>query len=73
MRTRFAQLWYYEERDFPGREPKLCEAGAIRYAEAGPATLRLIDAAKAAEVLLPLLKEQPDLVLGPRANIASTP
>jgi aminoglycoside 3-N-acetyltransferase len=60
---------YYEERDFPSLEPLLSEAGAIRYAEAGPATLRLIDAAKAAEVLLPLLREQPDLVLGPRATV----
>jgi aminoglycoside 3-N-acetyltransferase len=61
---------YYEERDFPSLEPRLRAAGAIRSAEAGPATLRLIDAAKAVEVLLPLLRAEPDLVLGPRAATA---
>jgi aminoglycoside 3-N-acetyltransferase len=65
---RHTDIPHYEERDFPSLEPALRDAGAIRYGKAGPATLRLIDAAKADEVLLPLLREQPDLVLGERAS-----
>jgi aminoglycoside 3-N-acetyltransferase len=57
---------YYEERDYPSLEPLLRQAGAIRYGTAGNATIRVIDAARATDVLLPLLKENPDLVLGPR-------
>lgn len=59
---------YYEERDFPSLEPLLQDAGAIRYGTAGKATLRLIDATRASDTLLPLLRENPDLVLGPRAS-----
>ena len=59
---------YYEDRDFPGLEPLLRQADAIRYGTAGRATTRLIEAAPAAAVLLPLIREQPDLVLGPRAR-----
>jgi aminoglycoside 3-N-acetyltransferase len=57
---------YYEERDYPSLEPLLNDAGAIRYGTAGNATIRLIDATHATDVLLPLVKENPDLVLGPR-------
>jgi aminoglycoside N3'-acetyltransferase len=57
---------YYEERDYPSLEPLLKKAGVIRYGMAGNATVRLIDAERATDVLLPLLKENPDLVLGPR-------
>ena len=62
---------YFEERDFPSLEPLLGQAGAIKYGTAGEATVRLIDAARTVDVLLPLLKETPDLVLGPRAASAS--
>jgi aminoglycoside 3-N-acetyltransferase len=57
---------YYEERDFPSLEPVLQRAGTISYGTAGRATIRLINAALAVDVLLPLVKENPDLVLGPR-------
>jgi aminoglycoside N3'-acetyltransferase len=59
---------YYEERDFPSLEPLLQQAGAIRYATAGRATLRLIDAALAVDTLLPLVRATPELVLGPRVT-----
>jgi aminoglycoside 3-N-acetyltransferase len=59
---------YYEERDFPSLEPTLRKAGAIAYSTAGNATIRLIDAARTTDTLLPLLRENPDLVLGPRAR-----
>ncbi len=58
----------YEERDFPSLEPILREAGAIAYSTAGNATIRLIDAARTTDTLLPLLRENPDLVLGPRVR-----
>ena len=57
---------YYEERDYPSLEPLFKAAEAIHYGAAGNATIRLIDAQRAADVLVPLLKENPDLVLGPR-------
>jgi aminoglycoside 3-N-acetyltransferase len=57
---------YYEERDFPSLEPLLKKAGAIRYGMVGSAKVRLVDAALTVDVLLPLVKENPDLVLGPR-------
>jgi len=57
---------YYEERDFPSLEPVLKQADVIRYGMAGNATIRVIDAQRCAAVLLPLLRENPDLVLGPR-------
>jgi aminoglycoside 3-N-acetyltransferase len=58
---------YYQDRDFPSLEPLLRQADAIRYGTAGRATIRLIEAAPATDVLLPLIRENPDLVLGPRA------
>ena len=58
---------HYEERDFPSLEPLLNQAGAIRYGTAGNATIRVIDPERCTDLLLPLLKENPDLVLGPRA------
>lgn len=63
---------YYEERDFPSLEPLLRDAGVIRYGTAGEATLRLIDAARAVDVLLPLVTQNPDLVLGPRVTAAAS-
>lgn len=57
---------HYEERDFPSLEPLLNQAGAIRYGTAGNATIRVIDPQRCTDVLMPLLKENPDLVLGPR-------
>ena len=57
---------YYEERDFPSLEPLLKQAGTIRYATAGNATIRLVDAKGCTDLLTPLLRENPDLVLGPR-------
>ena len=59
---------HYEERDFPSLEPMLQQAGAIRYGTAGRATLRLIDEAMAVDSLLPLVRANFDLVLGPRAT-----
>lgn len=55
----------YQERDFPSLEPALREAGAIRYGSAGAASLRLIDARRAADALVPLISADPDIVLGP--------
>jgi aminoglycoside 3-N-acetyltransferase len=59
-----------QERDFPSLEPVLREAGAIRYGTAGGATLRLIDARRAADTLVPLIAADPDIVLGPRRERA---
>lgn len=58
---------YYEERNFPSLEPLFQKAGAILYGRAGSAVLRLIDAALAAEHLVPAISRNPDIVLGPRA------
>ena len=63
---RHTNVPYYEERDFPSLEPTLREAGAIAYGSAGKATIRLIDAALTTDTLLPLLRKDPDLVLGPK-------
>lgn len=57
---------YYEERDFPSLEPVLRDGTAMRCAQVGNATLRLVDAAKASELLLPLIRANPDIVLGPK-------
>jgi aminoglycoside 3-N-acetyltransferase len=57
---------FYEERDFPSLEPVLKQSGAIRYGAAGNATIRLIDAQRCTDLIMPLLEENPDLVLGPR-------
>jgi aminoglycoside 3-N-acetyltransferase len=65
---RHTNVPYYEERDFPSVEPILRDAGAIAYGTAGDATIRLIDAALTTETLLPLLRKDPDLVLGPKAR-----
>lgn len=64
---------YYEERDFPSLEPLFQEAGAIVYGQAGPAVLRLVDAAVAAAHLVPIISRHPDIVLGPRAQERDTP
>jgi aminoglycoside 3-N-acetyltransferase len=57
-----------QERDFPSLEPVLRRAGAIRYGSAGQALLRLIDARRAEEALVPLIASDPDIVLGPRPS-----
>jgi hypothetical protein len=41
-------------------------SGAIRYGTAGNATIRSIDAQRCADLFMPLLEENPDLVLDPR-------
>ncbi len=55
-------------RDFPALEPLLQRHGLIRYGRIGEATLRLVDAAGAERLLLPRLREDPDLVLKRRAR-----
>ncbi len=58
----------YAARDFPSLEPCLAAAGALAYGVAGRATLRLIDVRAAASTLLPMLVEDPDVVLASRTN-----
>ena len=55
------------ERDYPALEPLLRQHGLIRYGSLGAATLRWVDAAGAAGLLVPLMCRRPDLVLGRRA------
>ena len=55
----------YEERDFPSLEPLLADAGALTYGAAGPSVLRLVDSWAARDVIVPLLRRDPDAVLGP--------
>jgi aminoglycoside 3-N-acetyltransferase len=57
----------YFTRDFPGLEPALEQAGAIRRGVIGGATVRLIDAAAAAAVLVPTFREDPSAVLPSKA------
>jgi aminoglycoside 3-N-acetyltransferase len=56
----------YEERDFPSLEPVFADAGALAYGRAGAAKLRLVDAARASQAVVPLLQREPDAVLGGR-------
>lgn len=56
------------KRDYPALEPLLRQHGLIRYGAIGDATLRLIDAAGAEQLLLPRMREDPDLVLARRAK-----
>lgn len=56
----------YQKRDFPSLEPVLRERGLIRYTTVGDATLRLIDAAGAAQCLVPLIEGDPSVVLAKR-------
>jgi aminoglycoside 3-N-acetyltransferase len=53
----------FKTRDFPSLEPVLQEHEAIRYTTTGTATLRLIDAGAAAACLVPLIGNDPDIVL----------
>ena len=55
-------------RDFPGLEPLLQRHGLIRYGRIGQATLRLLDAAGAERLLVPRMRDDPDLVLQRRVN-----
>lgn len=55
---------HYEERDFPSLEPVLRDGGAIGYGRVGSAEVRLVDAATASDLLLPLIRANPDIVLG---------
>lgn len=55
-------------RDYPALEPLLQRHGLIRYGTIGDATLRLIDAAGAERLLVPRLRETPDVVLARRAK-----
>lgn len=64
---------HYEERDFPSLEPVLREGAAIKYGCVGNAGVRLVDAAAACELLLPLIRTNPDIVLGPSAAGESYP
>lgn len=61
---RHTDVPHYEARDFPSLEPVLVDAGAISYGRAGPAELRLVEAVVARDALVPLLKREPDAVLG---------
>ena len=55
-------------RDYPALEPLLVGHGIIRTGTIGAATIRLIDAAAAAELLVPMLRQRPDLVLKGRSR-----
>lgn len=55
-------------RDYPALEPLLQRHGLIRYGRVGDATLRLIDAAGAERLLVPRMREDPDLVLRRRTR-----
>jgi aminoglycoside 3-N-acetyltransferase len=57
-------------RDYPALEPLLAAHGILRLGKIGPATIRLIDAAAAAELLVPMMREQPELVLRRRSEPA---
>jgi aminoglycoside 3-N-acetyltransferase len=58
----------YKERDFPSLEPLLVSSGAIAYAAAGQATVRLVELPIAKETIVPLLEKAPDAVLGPNRH-----
>lgn len=63
---RHTDVPHYEERDFPSLEPVLADAGALLLGRAGAAELRLVDAARARDAIVPLLRREPDAVLGLR-------
>lgn len=54
-------------RDFPKVEPVLGTEGALRRGAIGAATVRVVDAAAMERVLVPLLAEDPFLLLAPEA------
>jgi aminoglycoside 3-N-acetyltransferase len=54
-------------RDYPALEPLLRQEGLITYGRIGRAEVRLVDAAGAERLLVPLLRRRPDLVLAERA------
>ena len=56
------------KRDYPALEPLLQHHGLIHYGRVGDATLRLIDAAGAEQLLVPRMREDPDLVLARRTK-----
>lgn len=56
------------QRDFPALEPLMRAQGFICYGTIGAATIRLIDAGAAADLLVPLLRQRPDLVLQRRSR-----
>lgn len=58
----------YHERDFPSLEPFLRERGVIRYGTIGDAVVRLIDAKGAAAALVPLIADDPSVVLARRGD-----
>lgn len=53
-------------RDFPSLEPVLQANQAISYSTLGEATLRLVDAQRAAACLVPLIASEPDIVAAKR-------
>lgn len=53
----------WHRRDFPSLEPVLRANEAISYSTLGAATLRLVDARRAAACLVPLIASQPDIVV----------
>lgn len=59
-------------RDYPALEPLLMARGAMRLGTIGAATIRLIDAGAAAELLVPMLRKRPDLFLQQRSEPAPT-
>lgn len=65
---RHTNVPHYEERDFPSLEPVFVDAGALVYGKAGAAELRLVDAVRARDAIVPLLERDPDAVLGWRRD-----
>jgi aminoglycoside 3-N-acetyltransferase len=59
-------------RDYPALEPLLESRGILRRGTIGAAAIRLIDAGAAAELLVPMLRQQPDLFLKRRREPAPT-
>jgi aminoglycoside 3-N-acetyltransferase len=55
-------------RDYPSLEPLLREKGALTSARVGSATVRILDARRAAGIVVPLLRRSPDRVLARRGK-----
>jgi aminoglycoside 3-N-acetyltransferase len=51
------------ERDFPGLEPVLRDAGALRLGRIGDAAVRVVDARAASDLLIPRLRSDPSFFL----------
>jgi aminoglycoside 3-N-acetyltransferase len=62
----------WQRRNFPALEPALLSSQAVRYASIGNATVRIVEARRAAECLVPLIAGDPDIVVAP-GNVGTDP